>query len=215
MQRGGTDILVCIVRVSPSIATTNNYELLALANIAASVGHLAFGATSIATPVVYIGQPAIVLTGIGLIAIRGSAGCCGWDLQGVTSQYGYLLAALCAMALAAICQNPETLSACDARGPWYVHTHGFWHVAMALALLAVWLFFWTEDFATVDRAHGTGGAMEEVFKVDCDDIVHSHDIVGGQAQAPAAVRVAGEQGGECAAIEQGVRGCGCGPHVGP
>jgi len=129
--------------------------VLLAANLVASVGHLAFGESSLATPMVYIGVPCVGLLTLLLLCVRPClVSLCGLQPLQLSCKGGArLFAGLILVVLGVLLQDPRRVGACDPAGPWWKKTHAYWHICIAAALFLFWFALWDE--AVVEGAqHG-------------------------------------------------------------
>lgn len=47
-------------------------------------------------------------------------------------------------------QNPERIGLeCIPTNPWYLQTHGYWHLSIAIAMYILWWMYWTDEVVSV------------------------------------------------------------------
>ena len=139
---------VCVP--APDSTYAKSTAIVVGANVVAAVGHLFFGDSPLATPLVYAGTPIVAVSLVGVLCSRSRLQQ-RWNLRPMHSNWKLIYASIISSLLALLLQDPNNIGACYPEGAWFTHTHGFWHVLMATALFLLWLFFWTEN--QVDEKH--------------------------------------------------------------
>lgn len=117
----------------------------------ATLLHVLYGDTPFSTPIIYKGIPGAVAFILLLLVLRPFARRLGrplglfQSLPRLRSNYYILAVALPGFAIAYVLQDPARVGLCLPDGPWYVHTHGYWHILTGFGFLLTWWFGFSEQ----------------------------------------------------------------------
>lgn len=105
---------------------------------------LTFGCHDTSTTLIYLGVPVIaMISAIALLARPLLVS--RFHLQRLRTKSGPPFLGIFLAVLGFVLQDPRTIGACSPGGPWYTHTHAFFHIAEAIALFMLWYTCWTEE----------------------------------------------------------------------